>query len=53
MCDGSEEIDRAVLSLMSAVTSCSVRYRLREIHERLTDLVSVTEPDPAEGQAAH
>ena len=53
MCDASEELDRAVLTLMSAVTSCSVRYRLREIHERLMDVLPVSEPDPSEGQAAH
>ncbi len=32
-----EEVRRAVLALLATVSSASVRYRLREIHERLAE----------------
>jgi hypothetical protein len=32
-----EELRRAVLALTTTVSSASVRYRLREIHERLAE----------------
>jgi hypothetical protein len=43
------EVRRKVLALLTTVSSGSARYRLREIQERLAELVSTAaEPEPAE-----
>jgi len=38
MAQAIEELRRTVLALTKSVSSGSVRYRLREIHERLSEL---------------
>jgi len=44
MAEANEELRRAVLDLTTTVESDSVRYRLREIHERLAQVA-----EPASG----
>ena len=53
MADTTEELNRTVLALIATVTSRTVRYRLREIHERLTESLHASESERQDCQAAH